>query len=105
METRAAALEDAPPSGGWSLLVRLLSISEIDPGEARWWDGLAPGAVVLEGNYTERAAGARARAAAGGHRFEDGLGLLLHQGARSFTFWTGQNAPIEVMRKALHGTE
>lgn len=31
----------------------------------------------------------------------DGLGMLLHQGARALTFWTGQKAPLEVMRSAL----
>ena len=31
----------------------------------------------------------------------DGLGMLLHQGARSLSFWTGQPAPIHAMRAAL----
>lgn len=30
-----------------------------------------------------------------------GLGMLLHQGARSFSIWTGVEAPVEVMRNAL----
>ena len=30
-----------------------------------------------------------------------GLSMLLHQGAKSFSIWTGQEAPLEVMRKAL----
>lgn len=30
-----------------------------------------------------------------------GLGMLLYQGALSFKIWTGQEPPIEVMRKAL----
>ncbi|HTC21212.1 MAG TPA: shikimate dehydrogenase [bacterium] len=30
-----------------------------------------------------------------------GLGMLLHQGALSFEHWTGQKAPLSVMRKAL----
>lgn len=29
-----------------------------------------------------------------------GLGMLVHQGARSFKLWTGMDAPINVMRKA-----
>jgi shikimate dehydrogenase len=31
----------------------------------------------------------------------DGLGMLLHQGALAFELWTGQRAPIDVMRAAL----
>ncbi len=31
----------------------------------------------------------------------DGLGMLLHQGAKSFSIWTGREAPLEAMRKAL----
>jgi shikimate dehydrogenase len=30
----------------------------------------------------------------------DGLGMLIHQGARAFTLWTGQPAPLEVMAAA-----
>ncbi|NBQ56116.1 MAG: shikimate dehydrogenase [Verrucomicrobia bacterium] len=36
-----------------------------------------------------------------GYQAEDGLGMLLHQGALSFTIWTGQTAPLEKMRHAL----
>ena len=31
----------------------------------------------------------------------DGGEMLLHQGAASFTLWTGQPAPLEVMEAAL----
>ncbi len=31
----------------------------------------------------------------------NGLGMLLHQGCEAFTFWTGQPAPVGVMRNAL----
>ena len=31
----------------------------------------------------------------------NGLGMLLHQGAKAFEIWTGQTAPLEVMRRAL----
>ena len=30
-----------------------------------------------------------------------GIGMLLHQGALSFEYWTGKKAPLAVMRKAL----
>lgn len=41
------------------------------------------------------------RAAQRGLATTDGAGMLLHQGARAFTLWTGQPAPIAVMRAAL----
>lgn len=31
----------------------------------------------------------------------NGLSMLLHQGALSFTYWTGRPAPLDVMRSAL----
>jgi shikimate dehydrogenase len=31
----------------------------------------------------------------------NGLGMLLHQGAKAFEIWTGRTAPLEVMRRAL----
>lgn len=39
--------------------------------------------------------------AARGARPLDGMGMLLRQGALAFTRWTGQPAPLEVMRAAL----
>lgn len=37
-----------------------------------------------------------------GCRTANGLGMLLYQGAAAWTLWTGQIAPIETMRQALH---
>jgi shikimate dehydrogenase len=34
-------------------------------------------------------------------RVLDGTGMLLHQGAAAFELWTGQPAPITIMRRAL----
>ena len=31
----------------------------------------------------------------------NGLGMLLHQGAKAFEIWTGQPAPLDIMRAAL----
>jgi shikimate dehydrogenase len=36
-----------------------------------------------------------------GHPAADGLAMLLHQGALAFSRWTGQAAPVDVMRAAL----
>ena len=44
------------------------------------------------------------RARAAGVTTIDGLGMLVHQGARAFRIWTGQDPPIDAMRQAcLHG--
>jgi shikimate dehydrogenase len=41
------------------------------------------------------------RASALGYSTVDGRGMLVHQGARALTIWTGLPAPIEVMSRAL----
>ena len=40
-------------------------------------------------------------AASQGARVSNGLGMLLYQGVAAFELWTGKDAPVEVMRKAL----
>ncbi|HWW02941.1 MAG TPA: shikimate dehydrogenase [Candidatus Acidoferrum sp.] len=40
-------------------------------------------------------------ARAAGCRTANGLGMLLHQGARALELWTGRPAPMEAMRRAL----
>jgi shikimate dehydrogenase len=42
-----------------------------------------------------------ALAVSGGAQVQNGLEMLAHQGARSFKLWTGIEAPLAVMRKAL----
>ena len=42
-------------------------------------------------------------AAGRGHRTLDGLGMLARQGAAGFKAWTGEDAPLAVMLKALGG--
>jgi shikimate dehydrogenase len=42
-----------------------------------------------------------AAAKAAGCKTSNGLGMLLHQGAKAFEIWTGKPAPIDVMRQAL----
>jgi shikimate dehydrogenase len=40
-------------------------------------------------------------AQAAGCRTANGLGMLLYQGAKAQEIWSGQPAPVEVMRAAL----
>jgi len=85
----------------YDILVRALATEDVGESEARLWRALGAEAPVLDLNYGERAARVRDRCEKEGRRFEDGLGLLLHQGAFSFEFWTGREAPREAMREAL----
>ena len=41
------------------------------------------------------------RAKARGHATLDGRAMLVHQGARAFSIWTGRQAPLAVMARAL----
>lgn len=85
----------------WDLMIRALAAEAVSEGELRWWRAHAPKAAVLDLNYGARAADARARAGEEGLRYEDGVALLVHQGAASFEFWTGQKPSLEAMRAAL----
>ena len=38
-----------------------------------------------------------------GLRTQNGLPMLIHQGAEAFRLWTGRDAPAEVMRRAALG--
>jgi len=40
-------------------------------------------------------------ARAAGRNTANGLGMLLYQGARALEIWSGQPAPVEIMRRAL----
>jgi shikimate dehydrogenase len=100
---QTAALADAP-TGAWDLLVRALATESVSAEEERWWSTPSPHAAVLDLNYGSRAASARLLAAGSGIRYEDGTSLLVHQGAASFEFWTGQEAPVKAMREALRST-
>jgi shikimate dehydrogenase len=63
-------------------------------------DALAPHAWVTSLVY-HRTPLILERAKARGHTILDGRGMLVHQGARAFTIWTGRPAPIDVMTRAL----
>jgi shikimate dehydrogenase len=61
---------------------------------------LAAHAVVLD-LVVARKTALTAAAEARGLRAATGAAMLVHQGARALELWTGQQAPIEVMRQAL----
>ena len=60
----------------------------------------SPGTLVVDIVYAPAETTALAAAKAAGLRVLGGLPMLVHQGALSFTLWTGAEAPVEVMRAA-----
>ena len=58
---------------------------------------------VLDIVYKPRRTRLLAQAEEAGARTVDGLGMLVHQGARAFEIWTGVAAPVEEMKQALVG--
>jgi shikimate dehydrogenase len=92
----------AAETSGAELLVNATSLGwhgDETPIPVEFLDLLPSGAGVFDLTYREtaliRAARDRRIAVA------DGLGMLIYQGARSLELWTGQAAPIEVMRDAV----
>ena len=101
---RAAALNDGlladelPRAG---ILVNATSLGwhagEI-PIAASWLDRLPADAVVADLTY--RDTDLLLTASQRGLRTADGLPMLVHQGARAFTLWTGYPAPVATMLEA-----
>jgi shikimate dehydrogenase len=66
------------------------------PGEV-----IIPGLLVLDLVYNPPVTRFLREAEAAGSPGMNGELMLLHQGAAAFTLWTGQAAPLEIMRSAL----
>jgi len=62
---------------------------------------LKGGMVVLDMVYRPLETRLLKDAATAGSICVSGLEMLLHQGVAQFELWTGQEAPVEVMRQAL----
>lgn len=59
------------------------------------------GQIIYDTNYMHDALNIKKSAESAGCVFISGIGMLLYSGALSFELFTGQKAPIDVMRKAL----
>ncbi|MCE5200394.1 MAG: shikimate dehydrogenase [Armatimonadota bacterium] len=62
---------------------------------------LHPGLLVYDLVYNPAVTRLVSEARSRGAKAVTGLGMLIYQGALSLELWTGQPAPIEVMRKAI----
>jgi shikimate dehydrogenase len=94
-----------PPPESFDVVVNATSLG-LHPGDPPPLpiENLPPGASLLDlvygaaGGTTAWVAAARAA----GFRAFDGAEMLLHQAAAAFAIWTGLDAPLAVMRAALH---
>jgi len=98
---RAIALEEVDALvSGVDLLVNATPLGMAGEGPPLDPARLGPAQVVVDLVYdpaeTPLVAAARAR----GARASNGLGMLVHQAARSFELWTATEAPLAVMRQA-----
>ncbi len=64
-------------------------------------DAFMSGQMLLDLVYMYPETGLMTVARDAGARVANGLGMLLHQGVRSFEIWTGQTPPVDRMRDAL----
>ncbi len=63
--------------------------------------GAPPELFVFDAVYAPHPTALLREAQRTGLRHSDGLGMLLHQGARSLQLWTGLAPPLDVMRRSL----
>jgi shikimate dehydrogenase len=87
IQATSATLEDGPAAAALA--------------EALPLDALPDTAAVVDLVYKPRLTSVLKLAKSLGKQSVDGLGMLLHQGAIAFEKWTGQAAPVTVMRAAL----
>lgn len=93
-ELRRAAAES-------ELVVQTSPVGMHPAGKApEWFDPawLKPDVLVADIIYRPRPTELLRRSAALGLCTLDGLGMLVYQGALAFSWWTGEEAPVEVMR-------
>ena len=101
---RVAPLAESGSVREAGLVINATSIGmEPEAGVSPLGDGsvLHDGMVVLDIVYKPLRTRLLEQALAVGARALDGLGMLVHQGARAFEIWTGVRPPVDVMRRAI----
>lgn len=95
------------PSGAVDLVLNATSLG-LRPGDAPPWDATAfdlrQARAAYDMIYRPAETPFLAAARAAGCRVANGLGMLLHQGARALEIWTERPAPLAVMRRALEAS-
>ncbi|MBI5136464.1 MAG: shikimate dehydrogenase [Nitrospirae bacterium] len=86
------------------LIVNTTSVGlHVGDGSPLDTNGISPGHIVADLIYNPPQTPLLQKCAALRARTLNGLGMLLHQGAAAFALWTGKDAPVDVMRRALDG--
>lgn len=87
----------------FDLVVNTTSVGMVpDPETTPWPDDIAlPKAVICDLVYNPPQTRFLQQAEAAGLKTIDGIGMLVHQGARAFEFWTGQRPPTDLMRQVV----
>ena len=93
--------DEAFSSRPWSLVVNCLSGPGVPVVEGFDVAGLAAGAVWTDANYWMAEPPLFAACAARGVRIQRGIGMLMHQGARSFELFTGHAVAADTIRGVL----
>ncbi len=92
------------PTGGVDLVLNATSAG-LRAGDSLPWDPsafeLRQAKAVYDMIYRPAETPLLRRATEAGCRTANGLGMLLYQGAKALELWSGQRAPVEVMREAL----
>ncbi|MBF0417058.1 MAG: shikimate dehydrogenase [Magnetococcales bacterium] len=87
---------------GCRLVINTTSLGMEDEGaEVPDLDDLEAEAVVYDIVYAPPVTPLLAAARMRGLRVENGLGMLIHQGARAFEIWTGRVMPVVAVRQGL----
>ncbi|HBW36187.1 shikimate dehydrogenase [Desulfosporosinus sp. BICA1-9] len=101
----ATAGEFAP--GAWledvDLLVQTTSLGLLNESFPFSIQGISKGALVVDIIVNQRETAILREAKGLGCRTQNGLGMLLYQGALAWEFWLGGQAPVEEMSQALKG--
>lgn len=88
----------------FDLIINCTSLGMSDSAEALPWDAslaFSKGQIVYDVIYKPAMTPLLHQAASDGAVAINGLGMLVHQGALSFSIWTGKDAPLAVMKKAV----
>ncbi len=93
------------PNSPVDLVINATSLG-LNPEDSLPWDGsrysLLGTAVAFDMIYRPSRTPFLTMAEKAGCRTANGLGMLLFQGAKALEIWSGQSAPVDVMRRALH---